>query len=91
MQLPIGTCPNRGKCSINHVIGTLTLQVSVGKCYIQVTSNLNMSQLGKCFKQQYYRKINTLSLCSPVLLSGNVQSEHVAEVKNIQKTILSET
>ena len=36
------------------------------------------------FKQRYYRKINTLSLCSPVLLSGNVQSEHVAEVENIQ-------
>ena len=33
------------------------------------------------FKQRYYRNINTLSLCSPVLLSGNVQSDHVAAGK----------
>jgi len=26
------------------IIGTLTLKVSVGQCYFQVTSNLNMSQ-----------------------------------------------
>ena len=30
------------------------------------------------FKQRYYRNIYTLTLCRPVLLSGNVQSEHVA-------------
>ena len=30
------------------------------------------------FKQRYYRKFNNLSLCRPLLLSGNVQSELVA-------------
>jgi len=33
------------------------------------------------FKQRYYRNLNTLRLCRPVLLSGNVQSEHVAAVE----------
>ena len=33
------------------------------------------------FKQRYYRNINTLSLCRPVLLSGKVQSDNVAEGK----------
>jgi len=42
------------------------------------------------FKQRYYRKLNTLRLCRPVLLSGNVQSEHVAHGESIQTTILSE-
>jgi len=37
-----------------------------------------MSQKGKLFRQRYCRNLNTLSLCSPVLLSGNLQSEHVA-------------
>ena len=37
------------------------------------------------FKQRYYRKINTLNLCRPVLLSGNVQSEHVAEVEMVKQ------
>jgi len=32
----------------------------------------------KYFIQRYYRKLNILSLCRPVLLSGNVQNEHVA-------------
>jgi len=32
-------------------------------------------------KQRYYRNINTLRLCRPVLLSGNLQSEHVAAGK----------
>jgi len=30
-----------------------------------------MSQQGKAFKQRYYPKINTLSLCRPELLSSN--------------------
>jgi len=38
-----------------------------------------MSQNGKLFKQQYYRKIIILSLCRLVLLSGNFQSQHFAE------------
>jgi len=42
------------------------------------------------FKEQYYRNCNNLSICSPVLLSGKVQSEHVAAVENVQTTILSE-
>jgi len=37
-----------------------------------------MSQQGKRTKERYYWNINTLSICRPVLLSGNVQSEHVA-------------
>jgi len=49
-----------------------------------------MSQKRKFFKQGYYRYINNLSLCRPVLLSGNVQSEHVAAVEKSQRTILSE-
>jgi len=51
---------------------------------------LNMSRKGKCFIQGYYRKINNLSLCRPVLLSGNVQSEHVAAGETFQTTILLE-
>jgi len=47
-----------------------------------------MSQQGKWFKQRYYRNINTLSFCRPVLLSGNLQSEHVATVEKVQTTIL---
>jgi len=30
-------------------------------------------------KQRYYRNINTLNFCSPMLLSAIVKSEHVAE------------
>ena len=36
-----------------------------------------MSQQVKLFKQRYYRNINTLWLCRPVLLPGNFQSENV--------------
>jgi len=50
-----------------------------------------MSQNGKGFKQRYYGNINTLSLCRPVLLSGTLQSEHVAAGEMFQTTILSET
>ena len=63
---------------------------SEGQCYFQVISNLNMSQQCKFFKQIYYRNINNFSLCRPVLLSGNVQSEHVATEERVQTTILSE-
>jgi len=49
-----------------------------------------MSQQGKDYKQRYYRNINTLSLCRPVLLSGYVKSEHVAAGEIVQTTILSE-
>jgi len=37
-----------------------------------------MSQQWIWFKQRYYRNINTISFCRPVLLSGNFESEHVA-------------
>jgi len=37
-----------------------------------------MSQQWKVFKQRYYRKINNLRLCRPVLLLDNVQSKHFA-------------
>jgi len=33
------------------------------------------------FRQLYYRNINTLSICSQLLLSDNAQSEHVAAVE----------
>jgi len=33
------------------------------------------------FKRSYYRNINTLSLCRPVLLSGNLQSDYFAAGK----------
>jgi len=48
-----------------------------------------MSQQGKGSKKRYYRNLNILSLCRPVLLSGNVQSEHVATGEIVQTTILS--
>jgi len=67
--------------SNNDLIGTFTLIAFVGQCYFQVTFNLNMLQQGKISKQRYYRNINTLSLCRPVLLSGNAQSEHAAAWK----------
>jgi len=41
-------------------------------------------------KQQYDGNINTLSLCRPVLLSGNVETEFVAAGERVQTTILSE-
>ena len=44
-----------------------------------------MSQHRKVFKQRYYRNLNNLRPCRPVLLSGNVQSEHVAAVEIYQK------
>jgi len=37
-----------------------------------------MLQQGKGLKQLYYRNLYSLSLCRPLLLSGNVQTEHVA-------------
>jgi len=42
------------------------------------------------FKQRYYRNLNTLSLRRLMLLSGNVQSVHVAAVEIVQRTILLE-
>jgi len=80
----------QGKCSNNITIGNLTHSVSVGQCYFQVKSNLNMSQQGKFFKQRYYRNINTLNLCKPVLLSGNVKSEYLAAEERVQTTLLTE-
>ena len=44
-----------------------------------------MSQKGKGVKLRYYRNFNTLSLCWPVLLSGNFQSEHVAAGENFKQ------
>jgi len=49
-----------------------------------------MSQQCKEFKQLYYGNNNTVSLCRPVLRSGNIQSEHVAAVERVQTKILSE-
>jgi len=49
-----------------------------------------MSQQGIVSKQRYYRKLITLSLCRPVLFSGNLQSEYVETVEIFQATILSE-
>jgi len=49
-----------------------------------------MSQQVKGFKQRYYRNLNNLSLCRPVLLSGKSQPEHVAAGESFQTTILSE-
>jgi len=51
---------------------------------------MNMSQQGKEFKQRYYRNLNTLRLCRPVLLSGNLQTDHVAAGEMVQTTVLSE-
>ena len=48
-----------------------------------------MSQQRKVFKQRYYRKVNILSYRRPVLLSGNIQSEHVAAGEIDQTKILS--
>jgi len=81
------TCRSRGNGSNKDIIGKLTLEDSVGQSYFQVTPNVIMSLQGKGFKQRYNRNINNLSLCSPVLLSGNVQSEHVAAVESVQRTI----
>jgi len=44
-----------------------------------------MSQQCKGLKQRYYRNTNTLSLCRPVLLSGNVQSDYVATGKVLKQ------
>ena len=63
---------------------------SVGQYYFQVTSNLNMSQQGKRFKQRYYGKFYNLRICSPGILSVNIQSEHVAAGKSVHTTKLSE-
>jgi len=49
-----------------------------------------MSQQWKVFKQRYYGNLDTLSICRPVLHSGNVQSEHVAAVEFVQSAILLE-
>ena len=37
------------------------------------------------FEQRYYRNLNTLRLCRPVLLSGNFQSEHVEAGENFEQ------
>jgi len=84
------TCRNGGKISNNDIIRTYTTYASVDQFYFQVTSNLHMALQGKEFKQGYYRNINTISLCTPVLLSGNIQSKHVAAGEIFQTTILSE-
>jgi len=47
-----------------------------------------MSEKWKVFKQRYYHDFKTLSLCSPLLLSGNLQSEHVAAGESVETTIL---
>jgi len=44
-----------------------------------------MSQQCKGLKQRYYRNTKTLSLCRPVLLSGNVQSDYVATGKVLKQ------
>ena len=49
-----------------------------------------MKQQWKGFKKQNYRNFNHLRPYSPVLLSGNIQSEHVAAGDRFQTTILSE-
>jgi len=49
-----------------------------------------MSQQSKGVKQRYYRNLNNLRVCRPVLLSGNLQSEHVAAGEIVQTTILLE-
>ena len=38
----------------------------------------------KVFKQRYYLYINNLRICRPVLISSNVQSEHVAAGEKVQ-------
>jgi len=50
-----------------------------------------MTQQGKGFKKRYYRNINTLSLGRPVIISGNVHSEHVALGVIFHRTLLSES
>ena len=40
--------------------------------------------------QRYYRNIKTLTLCWPVLLLGNLQSENIAAGEMFQTMILSE-
>jgi len=49
-----------------------------------------MSQQRKFVKQWYYRNLHTLRLCRPDLLSGNIQSGHVAAEERFQTMILSE-
>jgi len=49
-----------------------------------------MLQQGKIFEQRFYRNLNTLGLCGPVILSRNTQSEHVAEGENFQTKLLME-
>jgi len=76
------------KGSKNDIIGKLTIKASVGQCYFQVTSKLNMSQQGQEFILRYNRNIYTLSICRRALRSGNVQSEHVATGESVLTTIL---
>jgi len=47
-----------------------------------------MSQQGKDFKQRFDRNIHTLNHSRPVLLSGNIETEHVAAAEIIQTTML---
>jgi hypothetical protein len=75
------------KVSNNDIIGSLALYSFAGQCYSQVTSNLNRSQQLEGFKQRYNRKLSTVFLSWPVLLSGNVQSEQVAAAGRVQATL----
>ena len=75
------------KVSNNDIIGKLANFSSVGQCYSHVTSKLNRSQQLEESKLQYNRKLSSLFLCRPVLLSGNVESEKVAAAGTVQATI----
>jgi len=70
------------------MIGNLTIHSSVGRCYSQVTSNLNRSQQLEWYKQRYDRKVIASFLCRPVLLSANVQSKQVAAAGSVQKNVI---
>jgi len=47
-----------------------------------------MSERWKVFKQRFFHDINNLSICRPLLLSGNVESEDVAAGEIVETTIL---
>jgi len=76
-----------GRAQKKDIIGNFALYSYVGQCYSLVTSNLNRPQQLEVFKQRYNRKLSTLFLCRPVLLSGNFQSEQVATPGRFQTTI----
>jgi len=83
----VQTCRSSWKGSNKDIIGNFALHSSVGQCYSQVTSNLHRSQQLEGLKQGYNRKLSTLFLCWPVLLSDNVKSEQVAAAGRDQTTI----